>query len=369
MERQKISRRPGVFHTLELQSSKKKQSRHERIKKSATPPKVSSSIKKDHDNSLGIFGKLSALRKQLIMTGTGAVVLLFLALVVISVFGKNRQNDITLPPEKLFTHELNNFLLSDNGVGGSDFSQTAPFELIQLNPVEYTIKNGDTLYDLAKDFKVTPQTLVSYNNITNARSLLVGQKILIPDIDGIPYTVKNGDSLLAIANKYNVSINDLLDANNLQTDIISAGMQLFIPGVIDDYQYKRAIGKLILWPVSGRLSSYFGYRKDPFTGLRSFHYGIDIANDTGTRINSAIDGKVVEVSKHSGFGNYIVIEDRYGLQTYYAHLSAFSVRKGQWVKQGQKIGEMGTTGRSTGPHLHFAVYKNGKAVNPMDYLH
>jgi murein DD-endopeptidase MepM/ murein hydrolase activator NlpD len=63
-----------------------------------------------------------------------------------------------------------------------------------------------------------------------------------------------------------------------------------------------------------------------------------------------------------------VVEDRYGLQTYYAHLSKFSVRKGQYIKQGQKIGEMGSTGRSTGSHLHFAVYKNGKAVNPMDYL-
>ncbi|MBN1647946.1 MAG: M23 family metallopeptidase, partial [Spirochaetales bacterium] len=225
-----------------------------------------------------------------------------------------------------------------------------------------------TIYDLAKEYNILPQTLVSYNDISDTRTLTVGRKIYIPRVDGMPYTVKNGDSISKIAESNNISINDLLDVNNLSTDIISVGQQLFIPGAIDNYQYKRATGTLILWPTSGRLSSRFGYRIDPFTNTRRFHYGIDIANHAGTRINSAIDGRVVEIATTSVFGNYIVVEDRYGLQTYYAHLSKTSVKKGQYVTQGQKIGEMGTTGLSTGNHLHFAVYKNGKAVDPLLYL-
>ena len=278
-------------------------------------------------------------------------------------------SSIILHPQKLIYSEMNLLVSSENGVGGSGFRLDAPqFELLQLNPVEYSIDDGDTIYDIAKEYNILPQTLVSYNNITDTRSLKVGMKILIPKVDGIPYTVKSGDSISLIAETNNISINDLLDVNNLSTDIISPGQQLFIPGAIDNYQYKRATGTLILWPTSGTISSKFGYRIDPFTKARRFHYGIDIANSAGTRINSAIDGRVVEVSTTSVFGNYVVVEDRYGLQTYYAHLRKATVKKGQYVTQGQKIGEMGTTGLSTGNHLHFAVYKNGKAVDPMIYL-
>lgn len=123
------------------------------------------------------------------------------------------------------------------------------------------------------------------------------------------------------------------------------------------------------WPtLSKRLTSNFGYRSDPFSGRASFHAGIDIAGRTGDPIYAAGAGKVITTAKDGSHGKYIVVEHPGGLQTWYLHLSRIGVSTGDSVKKGQEIGSLGSTGRSTGPHLHFEIVKQGEPVDPLPYL-
>ena len=241
-----------------------------------------------------------------------------------------------------------------------------------VKSIDYRVKEGDTLSGISKQYKIDVGTLISYNNIEDVRRIWIGANLKIPDIDGLPYIVKDGDSLESIANKHGIPLNNILDANNLDSEIISSGDQLFIPGAkISEYDYKKATGTLFLYPTTGRLSSPHGYRTDPFTGVRRMHYGIDIANRTGTDVRSTMSGTVVVIADQPmGYGKYIVIRHDRGFQSLYGHLDTILVTKGQRISQGQKIGRMGSTGRSTGSHLHFSLYKNNVPVNPLSgYLH
>ncbi len=121
-------------------------------------------------------------------------------------------------------------------------------------------------------------------------------------------------------------------------------------------------------PSPGWFSSSFGYRTDPFTGMRQFHRGIDIANRPGTPIVATADGKVTRAVKAGNFGRMVTIDHGNGYVTRYGHLAKWTVKVGQRVERGEIIAYMGNTGRSTGPHLHYEVWKDGKAVNPRSYI-
>jgi murein DD-endopeptidase MepM/ murein hydrolase activator NlpD len=121
-------------------------------------------------------------------------------------------------------------------------------------------------------------------------------------------------------------------------------------------------------PTDGWFSSGFGYRISPFTNQREFHKGIDIATRIGTPIITPADGFVVHVGKEGNFGKMITINHGYNLQTRYGHLSKYRIKKGQYVKRGQIIGEVGNSGRCTGPHLHYEVLLSGVPVNPLRFI-
>jgi murein DD-endopeptidase MepM/ murein hydrolase activator NlpD len=121
-------------------------------------------------------------------------------------------------------------------------------------------------------------------------------------------------------------------------------------------------------PTSGWLTSGFGYRESPFTGKKEFHEGYDIANRKGTLIIAPADGVVSYVGRRGLLGKSVLIDHGHGIITKYGHLSGYKVKKGQKVKRGQKIATMGNSGRSTGPHLHYAIYVNGRPVNPDKYI-
>ncbi len=124
-----------------------------------------------------------------------------------------------------------------------------------------------------------------------------------------------------------------------------------------------------IWPTQGWTSRGFGMKFDPFTGYKQMHRGIDVANRTGTPIIAPADGVVQETqSSNSGMGNCIIINHGYGFQTRYGHLSKIEVKRGQKVKRGDVIGLMGSTGYSTGPHLHYEVIRNGQFLNPTNYI-
>ena len=124
-----------------------------------------------------------------------------------------------------------------------------------------------------------------------------------------------------------------------------------------------------LWPVVGRITSSFGERMDPFNGEGAFHAGIDISSSFGESVRATADGVVLTAGLASGYGREIVIDHGHGVQTLYGHLSGFAIGAGQEVKRGQVIGYVGTSGRSTGPHLHYEVRIRNTPVNPHKYLH
>src|SRR5690349_5626342 len=123
-----------------------------------------------------------------------------------------------------------------------------------------------------------------------------------------------------------------------------------------------------IWPTHGWLSSTTGNRADPFTGEKDFHPGLDISADKGDPVYSTADGKVVNASPNGGYGNLVVVDHGYGLETRYGHLSAFKVKLGQAVKRGDLLGLVGATGRATGSHLHYEVRANGRILNPLQLL-
>jgi murein DD-endopeptidase MepM/ murein hydrolase activator NlpD len=123
-----------------------------------------------------------------------------------------------------------------------------------------------------------------------------------------------------------------------------------------------------IWPVRGYLSAGFGNRIDPFTGQRDFHAGIDISTPIGTRVFAPADGVVLSASVQGAYGNSIIVDHGYGVVTRYGHLDAYAVRPGQRVRRGDLIAFVGSTGRSTGPHLHYEVWVRDQAQNPIHFI-
>jgi len=123
-----------------------------------------------------------------------------------------------------------------------------------------------------------------------------------------------------------------------------------------------------IWPARGWLTSTMGARRDPITGERAYHPGLDIAGDNGTPVYASAAGRVTRVGYQGAYGNLIVIDHGFGLETRYGHLSAFKVKEGQYVQRGDVIGLLGSTGRTTGTHLHYEVLANGRLLNPLQLL-
>jgi murein DD-endopeptidase MepM/ murein hydrolase activator NlpD len=235
----------------------------------------------------------------------------------------------------------------------------------------YTVNKGDMIGGLAESFGLNQDTLISINNIKNSRLLQIGQILRIPNQDGIMYTVKKGDTLETIAEKYKSYASDIQIANELFYNEALPGTSLFVPGAKLDWMERQEInGDLFMWPVSGYITSPYGYRIYPFdnAGGRQFHSGLDIGASMGTPVRAAMSGRVSSAGWDNVLGNHIVISHHAGYRTLYGHLSVIRVKSGAYVGTGERIGDVGSTGRSTGPHLHFTVYKNGVTVNPRSLL-
>jgi murein DD-endopeptidase MepM/ murein hydrolase activator NlpD len=233
----------------------------------------------------------------------------------------------------------------------------------------YRVQKGDSVSKIAAAHSISMDAIIASNNIANARRLREGEILKIPNMDGIPYTVNKGDTLSKISSALGVPLEAVLDANDIQSSTIAQGTVLFIPGArMRSEDLKLALGELFKYPLRGRLTSPYGWRSDPISGVRRFHAALDLAAGMGTPVKAAMDGRVSMAGVNATYGKYIILTHSGGYQTMYAHLNAFSVNQGDYVDQGLKIGEVGNTGYSTGPHLHFAIYKNGRAVNPLDFL-
>lgn len=236
----------------------------------------------------------------------------------------------------------------------------------------YNVQAGDTITGITHRFGLENiSTIIAVNSIDNARAIRTGQKLRIPSMDGLIYTVRAGNTLEGISSKYSVSVEDILDVNDLAAKELTPGQELFIPGAaMDGTALREALGDLFKCPIRVyyRISSYFGWRADPFTGVRSYHSGIDMACPLGSSIYAAMGGKVITAGWSNVFGNYVIVDHRNGYQSLYGHMSKRIAQKGQVVNQGDLLGLVGSTGYSTGPHLHFTVYKRGHLTDPLALL-
>ncbi|MHB9291262.1 hypothetical protein Holit_00335 [Hollandina sp. SP2] len=229
----------------------------------------------------------------------------------------------------------------------------------------YKVQPGDIIGNLAQSFGLNQDTLISVNGITNTRLLQINQVLRVPNQDGILYLVKKGDTLDSIATKFETPVQTLQTVNELFSDSLMINTNLFIPGArLEMLDLQEINGDLFIWPVRGFITSHYGYRSSPFTGIRQFHSGIDIGVPMGTPIRAAMAGRVTSVGFDKSFGNFVVISHHAGYRTLYAHMSVIRTKSGDYVGTGEHIGDAGSTGLSTGPHLHFTVYKNGVTINP-----
>lgn len=147
---------------------------------------------------------------------------------------------------------------------------------------------------------------------------------------------------------------------------LEAGLQQLRSSV--DRRNQLAAATPSIWPAKGWLSSTVGTRSDPFTGERDSHAGLDISADKGTAVYATANGTVGQASYSGAYGNLVVLDHGFGLETRYGHLASFAVKPGTAVKRGDLIGRVGATGRATGPHLHYEVRVNGRLLNPLQLL-
>ena len=246
----------------------------------------------------------------------------------------------------------------------------------QAQAAHYITAKGDSIEQLALWSGIDISLLTAANNITGdtAQELPEGMIIYIPELYGQYVTVQLGDTLYSLAKSMGSSVEAICEHNDLyDATYIRPGQQLFIPlsngSEINDITTQRVVEALAsrssswLWPVEGQISSRFGQRS------RGYHYGLDIAADHGSAICAAQSGRVTESGwKNDAYGWTVMLEHADGTQTLYAHCSKLLVEQGQQVHSGETVAQVGSTGNSTGPHVHFEIRVDGACVDPLLYL-
>ncbi|MCL1833140.1 MAG: LysM peptidoglycan-binding domain-containing M23 family metallopeptidase [Leptospirales bacterium] len=232
----------------------------------------------------------------------------------------------------------------------------------------YKVKEKENFWVVLSKCSLDMDTLMSVNNLTSPYQVVPGTVLYIPNMIGI---VVSGDNLKDV---YTAAAAEKINIKYVKTVNKSESLQkkfLFIPcGKISSLERSLFFGNAFISPIQyGKTTSSFGSRKDPFNSRRmEFHKGIDIGCRIGTKVHSARSGEVVFTGYEEGYGNLVIVEHEFGYRSYYGHLSKILVKRGDSVKAGSLIALSGNTGRTTGPHLHFEIRKNGKALNPMTFL-
>lgn len=255
----------------------------------------------------------------------------------------------------------NDTLVSTGPVGKDELAQ----KTVQNGEIRvYTVREGDSLSQIAEMFDVTTNTIMWANDLTRATAIRPGDTLVILPIAGVRHVVKTGDTIAAIAKKYEGDVEEILSFNQLASaSDLSVGDTLIIPGGAIHAAPARVAATAVptrTTGVTGGEGSGFSHPAPGSIKTQGIHgyNAVDLAGSHGSAIRAAAAGEVI-VAKGSGwnggYGSYVVIKHSNGAQTLYAHLSSLSVGVGAYVAQGQTIGGMGSTGRSTGTHLHFEV--------------
>ena len=238
----------------------------------------------------------------------------------------------------------------------------------------YVVREGDTLSHIAEMFDVTVNTILWANDLKRGQSLKIGQTLTILPITGVRYTVKKGDTLASIAKALHADPGEIMTFNDLVSDHVAAGDQIIVPNgeiAAPPAPPKKTVARSSgASSAGGGSATYAGYFMRPLVGgvrTQGVHgyNGVDLGAAQGTPFMASAPGEVIVARSsgwNGGYGQYIVIRHDNGTQTLYAHASEIIVGVGQRVVQGQVIGYVGNTGRSTGPHLHFEI--RGGPRNP-----
>lgn len=226
----------------------------------------------------------------------------------------------------------------------------------------YIVRAGDSISEIAEMFDVSVNTILWANNLERGKALKEGETLVILPISGVRHTIKKGDTIALIAKKYNGDAKEIAQFNDLDVDsILVAGQTIIIPN--GEITAAPAKAKVVSGVKKG-VTTVKGYFMRPISGGRRTqgihgNNGVDLATATGSPVYAAASGTVI-VAKggggwNGGYGNYVVIKHGNGTQTLYAHLNTVAVSTGATVSQGDVIGGVGNTGKSTAPHLHFEV--------------
>ncbi len=246
--------------------------------------------------------------------------------------------------------------------------------------ITYIVKSGDNISKIAHKFDLKVSTVLWANDLTIKETLRVGQKLRVPQTDGIFYKVQKRDTLGEIAKAHQIGLDKILAYNNLkQHSKLKVGQDVFLPAAQRMFIPQKPP------PTAGRPGSRYarvesiGFRlRRPTKGIltqgfRRGHYALDISNKRNTPIYAAADGVVVKSATgwNYGYGKYVIIDHGNGVETLYAHNNLLKINAGEQVKAGELIALMGNTGNVWGPtgiHLHFEVRIRGRKVNPANYF-
>ncbi|HET9026359.1 MAG TPA: M23 family metallopeptidase [Trueperaceae bacterium] len=239
----------------------------------------------------------------------------------------------------------------------------------------YSLSMGETLSSVASRFGLPLKAIVGANpDISSLDRLPSGFELLIPPSPGLVVRLGEGENVLDLVAQYDLDPAAFSRANGLRSPFdVTPGMLVFLPGVepteaLARLQKVREAENRYVWPLHGRLTSYFGPRNLGM-GTSSFHRGVDIAAPSGTPVGAARAGTVTYAGWSSqGYGNLVRIRHADGSEAWYGHFSSISVGVGQYVNQSQTIGRVGSTGLSTGPHLHFELHIGSVAKDPLGLL-
>lgn len=246
----------------------------------------------------------------------------------------------------------------------------------------HKIRKMDNLWKIARRYGVHQRVIISINGISNPNMLKPGRHINVPTRNGIYYQVMRGDNVSSIAKRYRIAVKSIAVQNNLGGRVIRPGQKLFLPDAreLEKRQFvasrkskpadevASAPPMTFIWPLRGKITSGFGNRKDPFSGNRSFHCGIDISTNLGTPVHAARDGRVIFSGWKPGYGNVVIVRHEGGYISVYAHNSKNVAVGESAVKAGDMLAYSGMTGAVTGAHLHFELRKYVTPLNPMRFL-
>lgn len=236
-------------------------------------------------------------------------------------------------------------------------------ELTSLEFYRYVVKKEDNFFKIMARTGMDIDTISSVNSLASPYDIYTGMELLIPNMRGIYDSNETENSLLVrkkLSKKYKLAEKFIsFDEDKKLWFIPGKGLPKEERSFFYGVAFYRPLGD------EGIISSRFGKRKDPFTRKETFHGGLDMAAEEGTPVYASADGEVSFSDKKGGYGNLIILGHKLGYETLYGHLSSISVRPGEKVRKGQKIGEVGQTGRATGNHLHFEVRRFNQRQKPI----